>query len=605
MKTIIAQFGFTDLDGVVRRITPTADVFDLRQKIARTYRFIAVAGRGSRLVWGLALLAIGGSMIAGGILLYTTPIAMPVAVLGILLILIGILIAISCDPKKIETQLRLFEAICNDATSNSCRIQAQANAEDATNEFQSFIHTWLSNQFIGGTSVPEMRQQIDAATADITQLAAETESSLAQSNQKLKAAREAWQQSQTSFRSVVTKKPAQFRPGRSRNLARRVVATGEELIKQAHRTTILECSAQLVRNLADQINSTRNKIQNCEGALQALSQDVQTRKRELLELSQTECLIGRALPSLADVFDQAQQAVSARQQEVLSSLAANTDGDYQETMQNAIEQIIVEAEVTPRSFDAWWAAADGPRRELVLEGIDTGASEFVVTKPLPGRIQQRIRHLLAYGGISCPAFEQVKARSDSVLCRAVNHADPTELFVLTESRYEPANEIVEFVACAKTFNAMPPDVQSLAITVVDDDSYITDYEPERRSDPDRPVRILVLGLLSGEVIRTGSEQYRERDITNPRNGHFGKGFEDAAASIRTDSDLGKRLEKRINQCFESEGQTAVLNRIRAAFTKNDVVPAVMIPRFRQLLLDEYQLRGGNLTDLTEAAPGKT
>jgi hypothetical protein len=187
---------------------------------------------------------------------------------------------------------------------------------------------------------------------------------------------------------------------------------------------------------------------------------------------------------------------------------------------------------------------------VLLEGIDTGANEFAVTKPIPGRVQQRIRHVLANGGTSCPAFEQVKTHSNSVLCRAVSHADPSELIVMTESRYEPASEIVEFVACAKTFSAMSRETQSLAITVVDDDSEITDYKPESRSDPERPYHLLVLGLLCGEVVRTGAEQYRERDIINPKNGHFAKGFEDAATSIRTDAELCDRLEKRINRSFE-------------------------------------------------------
>ena len=68
MKTLLPQFGITSLDTVVRRVTPTSDPSDFRQKVARTYRFIAVAGLGSRIVWGLALLILGGCMIAGGLL---------------------------------------------------------------------------------------------------------------------------------------------------------------------------------------------------------------------------------------------------------------------------------------------------------------------------------------------------------------------------------------------------------------------------------------------------------------------------------------------------------------------------------------------------------
>lgn len=223
---------------------------------------------------------------------------------------------------------------------------------------------------------------------------------------------------------------------------------------------------------------------------------------------------------------------------------------------------------------------------MVLEGIDTGANEFAVTKPIPGRVQQRIRHVLAYSGRSCPAFDQVKTRLNSLLCRAIGHADPSELLVVTESRYQPASEIVEFVACANTFNAMPRETQSLASTVADDDSEITDYKPESRSDPERPFRLLVLGLLSREVVRTGAEQSRERDIINSKNGHFAKSFEDAATAIRTDSELRHRLGKRINQCVEAEGLSAVLSRTRNAFSTSETVLAAMIPRFRQILLDE-------------------
>jgi len=595
MKTLLPQFGITSLDTVVRRITPTSDPSDFRQKVARTYRFIAVAGMGSRIVWGLALLILGGCMIAGGLLLYVTPLAMPVAILGLLLIPIGIWVAMSCDAKKIETQLRLFEAVCNDATNTSWRTPAQANANVAATAFQETIQTWLKGEFVAGRPVPEMREQLQVTVEAMTQLTTDIESNLATANQKLKEAREALQESQAAFRAIASKKSGR---GRVRTLARRVVAAAEELVKQGRATIVWECTAQLLRSIAEQIVSTRGTVQNFEGSLRALSQEVSAKKRELTESNQTESFVGRALPSLADVFDQATEVVSANRQEVFGSFAAHTGGQIRETMQEAIEKIIADAEVMPKTFDAWWAAADDFRREKLLESIDTGANEFAVTKPIPGRVQQRVRHVLAHGGISCPAFEQVKVRSNSVLCRAINHADPTELFVVTESRYEPASEIVEFAACARTFSAMSPEIQSLAITVVDDDSEITDYKPESRSDPARPYRLLVLGLLSGEVVRTGAEQYRERDIINPKNGHFAKGFEDAAAAIRTDSELSNRLEKRINQCFEAEGQSAVLTRIRDSFKISEFVPAAVIPRFRQILLDEYQLRGGNTGDLS-------
>lgn len=93
-------------------------------------------------------------MIAGGLLLYVTPLAMPVAILGLLLIPVGIWVAMSCDAKKIETQLRLFETVCNDAANNSWRTQAVANANVAATEFKETIQGWQKSEFVAGKPVP-------------------------------------------------------------------------------------------------------------------------------------------------------------------------------------------------------------------------------------------------------------------------------------------------------------------------------------------------------------------------------------------------------------------------------------------------------------------
>ena len=166
-------------------------------------------------------------MIAGGLLLYVTPLAMPVAILGLLLIPIGIWVAMSCDAKKIETQLRLFEAVCNDATNTSWRTQAQANANVAATAFQETIQTWLKGEFVAGRPVPEMREQLQVTVEAMTQLTTDIESNLATANQKLKEAREALQESQAAFRAIASKKSGR---GRVRTLARRVLAAAEELL---------------------------------------------------------------------------------------------------------------------------------------------------------------------------------------------------------------------------------------------------------------------------------------------------------------------------------------------------------------------------------------
>ncbi len=597
MKNLLSQFGIANVAAIVRRITPKDDPTDFAQRVARTYRFVAVAGLGSRVVWGLALIIGAICLITAGLLFYATPLGLPVAILGLLLIPVGIWVAMSCDGKKIESQLRVYESACNDAL-NTWRIKGQANAESVLAEFQETVRNWVNGEFVATKPVPETREQLDASVEATGQLATELESTLATSNQKLKETQEALAQSQANFRAVVAKKSGR---GHVRTSARRVVAAAEECVRQGRATTDLECAAQFLRKGSEYILATRNSVQNLEGSLHSLSQEIAVKKRELEELSKTESLAGKALPSLEDVFTQAAETASTHRQEVLTSLAAKGSEHISAAMEETIRKTIMDAGVLPETFNAWWASADDYQRQLLLESIDTGANEFAVTKPIPGRVQQRIRHVLAPGGTSCPAFEQVKTRSNGLLCRAVSHADLGELLVVTESRYEPASEIVEFVACAKTFSAMARETQSLAITVVDDDSEVADYRPESRFDPERPYRLLVLGLISGEIVRTGAEQYRERDIINPKNGHFGKGFEDAATSIRTDSELCDRLEKRINQSFEGEGQAAVLARIGSAFTSNDIVPAAVIPRFRQVLLDEYQLRGGNVAELSKTA----
>jgi len=104
----------------------------------------------------------------------------------------------------------------------------------------------------------------------------------------------------------------------------------EECVRHGRSAIVLECGAQFLRKSAESLVETRNSVQNLEGSLRALSQEVSIKKRELIEVSKTESLAGKALPSLDDLFAQASEATSAHSQEILGCLAAVTDGQFRE-----------------------------------------------------------------------------------------------------------------------------------------------------------------------------------------------------------------------------------------------------------------------------------
>jgi hypothetical protein len=191
-------------------------------------------------------------------------------------------------------------------------------------------------------------------------------------------------------------------------------------------------------------------------------------------------------------------------------------------------------------------------------------------------------------GANSSAFNPVKGRSHGVPVRAINHTDPCDLIVADIEKFVPGAETVEFVHAALAFENAPKSVQSAIVFVSANDDTILHYTPERAVDPDRGFRLLFLGLIWQELIRTGSEEYRY--TTAARKPVFiAKGWEEAANQILTDKKLTEHIGARVQRQRDTEGETAAVVRLTNAFEHaGDFVPSAAVSKFRIIVSEELK-----------------
>jgi hypothetical protein len=284
---------------------------------------------------------------------------------------------------------------------------------------------------------------------------------------------------------------------------------------------------------------------------------------------------------------------------------ASEEAPVGEVINEQVRVAIENGKVIPESLAECIGQMNGEMNNLMTQ-LTAEGSELVVSKPIPGRVPRRFRTVIVSGGDSSPLTRAIAERSEGCVVRGLEHENDGELIEITEARFEPGAEIVELREASAALNLLSEDAKAVMVTAVDDDDLILKHsQPERRSDPEAPYRLLVLGVITEQVLRSGSERYREVDVTDPTNGHFAKGFEQAAQAIGTDVALAARLESRIAQVFQSEGEAAVLQRIRESFTKSDIAPTAAMPTFRRILLEEFKRRGGSPSDIRDGKASLT
>jgi hypothetical protein len=218
-----------------------------------------------------------------------------------------------------------------------------------------------------------------------------------------------------------------------------------------------------------------------------------------------------------------------------------------------------------------------------LDSIDAESKGYSVIDVTPGRSRHEFRYCLTAGGSNSPAFEPVRARSQGISVRGVNHADTSDLIVANLEKFVPASEQTEFTHAAEAFDRASREAQSAIIYITKDDDVIRLYKPEQCVDRDRGFTLLFMGLVWNEITRTGSEQYQYLSSTG-ENIIFSKGWKEAAVQLQTDKKVGDTIEERINRRCESEGQAATELRFKAAFDQPaQWVPSTAVPKFREIL----------------------
>ena len=247
---------------------------------------------------------------------------------------------------------------------------------------------------------------------------------------------------------------------------------------------------------------------------------------------------------------------------------------------------IVAALPLPEFWEEFYGQRNGDRGS-VLRQIDQQSLEFCNAETKPGSTQIRFRFLLAQGGGTSPTCKDVEKANGSISTRSIDHPQANEVVCVTESRFEPASIITEYLEAARQFQSLPADKRAQMIVEVEDDETLLCYAPESSHDAGRPSRLLCLGLLMGLVKRTGAESYKLSDRNDAGNAPFAKGFDQAVDVLSTDLALARQIEQGLGQVYSVEGVEAIRAKIAEAKTKS-LVPKDAGKRFRDTLDEELR-----------------
>jgi|CXWL01.1.fsa_nt_gi hypothetical protein len=306
-------------------------------------------------------------------------------------------------------------------------------------------------------------------------------------------------------------------------------------------------------------------------------------------------LAGKAVPSANAIAAGARRAVECELPGILRRLAAKAPNDnLVESISDEVQRIVSIMADTTGGLRSWLDVDGG-----VFGQIDSEAGEFCVSRVTPGRVQRRIRWVLCEGGASSPVFETIRRHSAGAIVRAIDHGDPSEIVVFTESRYEPGAEIVEFTDAISALDAVDADSKAAMITSVENDTLILHSRAEQGDDQREAERRLALAMAYQKVARDASERYRL--LNGAASGRpravIAQGFAEAAGEIHGDPQLADALSIAIEAYETTNGAVTAARAIDEAMTKPEFVPLAFHNRIREMLLIERdRLLGVSSTD---------
>ncbi len=581
----------TDAENLIAVFVPDIGRDSIRRRADSAHGALGRAGRFRHAVWGVICILIALGFVAGAVLVPTASHGLASA--AALFLVVGIMLVLMFDPKPALQHAEAFDRFCTD-TDEQWLLEAKARAttllEPVLLEMARFPRGAM-RAGNGGKNVLEALQS-SKATANATSHEIEARTTAALS--KARELEEEYGKQIVRLRTSARSWTARLWASAVRRPANRVVDVREALLAANRQAQ----AAHLAGEIASQLNHALDEvIRNWDSSVVLPLNDAKDKASKLVDdyvKQGSRNLFGKSIPESQEITSLSERLINAKMSEICRSVAITSEhAPICNVMDNQVRTAIETSKVIPENLADCVGRMNGKLDDLLTQ-LTAEGSELVVSKPIPGRVPRRLRTVIVSGGDSSPLTRAIAERSEGCIVRGLEHESDLELIEFTEARFEPGAEIVELREASAALSHLSEDAKEVMITAVDEDDLILKHsQPERRSDPEAPYRLLVLGVITGQVIRSGSEQYRESDVTDPKNGHFGKGFEHAAHIIGTDVGLACRLESRIAQVFQSEGEAAVLQRIRESFSASDFVPSAAMPTFRRILLEEFKRRGGN------------
>ncbi len=580
--------GTADADRFINRVGPDQQIESVRRRADQTSSAIARSGRFRFTHWSVLLLIVGASLVGAAAFIATA--ALPLGVTGALCIASGIVGASAYDPKPASRHLELFCDYVESADAD-WRQSARRQSADRTAAITAAVEAVPGAAPGGGWGLRELSAGCRAAAATANWVSADLESRAAVAAAAAATAEEDLRRRLADFRARTRTWAARLRGGQIRRRGGLAVETAENLVskrRSAESLLLARQSLAEVKAALDRLLGTLDR----DGIhpLMAMADDARKAADDLLRQG-SRGPFGSTVPVPEKIASGARMLFEPRTGDLCRAVVARQEGiAIAGAVETEVRAVLERTPIGPSDLTQYAAELNGTA-EGAFSQLNDEAAELAVSRPTPGRIPRRLRAVLTHGGANSPLTKAIAQRSVGCVVRGIDLDDPSQLIQVVESRFEPGSELVEIAEAARSLALLSDEAKAAMVTAVavhDREQVLTLVRPEERTEAGRGLRLLVLGLSLGLLVRRRSVYEAAGAVASHGNGVLGRSFEEAEENAGAESPLAKRLREAIESAITERGAEAAGRAIREAIGRTALVPAEHLARARAALEDELE-----------------
>ena len=576
-----------DADGqnLVAAVTPPAVLDIIRRRADLAVGTIARASARRWALWGWFFI-LGAVLLATASLLVSTRGLIEGTAAAAMFL--GILCLVLVEPRQMLTSVENFHAFCDQA-EKEWRTAASGRARQLFERWQEIVTTFVREQqarrgLSGGQD--ELHEAIDHIKSVERHLDAMFTAAVhgAESGTESVAAK------RSQMRQKVSSWLRRFRVGAIRTLARQTVEAQEKNIQLKHKSVVFEALknqalsplVQLLQRLADALAKDQHEcVQILADARAALN-------KESIGNQNADGAV--MWPPERDIKNVVRDSIAERLPGLRSRVASRPpEVPLAQEIEKAVGDMVASQPVVSEDFKTQFERGNGQGRVLLSDATAVAREWSHHNDSVhPGEPHWRMMTLLCDGGENSPIFKALKKHADGMVVRGLHVAQPDEIQLICESRWEKPSSHPRLAQCAKSLEHVTREQLAL-MTPLEDVEFLRTYTPEQPDPKEQVIKVMAMALALGVIVRDGSVLRAapgQGVAGNLRGGRIGGGWDQAIANLASDGDLRRQIETQVRNTCEAKGAKNVAELISEAMKRPDLVPAAHIDTVSRLLAEE-------------------